>query len=74
MEYIKAHCRGFLFPHVFGKFVNGSINPVVFGFFDKASFSPPETWVLIAFLQEIICVIALVVGGFTPKQPMAVAS
>ncbi len=50
MEYIKAHCRGFLFPHVFGKFVNGSINPVVFGFFDKASFSPPETWVLIAFL------------------------
>jgi len=74
MEYIKAYCRGFLFPHVFGKFVNGSINPIVFGFFDKASFSPPKIWVLIAYLQEKICVIALVVGSFTPKQRMAMAA
>jgi putative oxidoreductase len=52
----------FLLPHAFAKFVNGSINPAVLGFFDKAGFNPPETWVLIAFLAEIICAIALIMG------------
>ena len=59
---LRLTVGGFLLPHALGKFVNGSINPAVLGFFEKAGFNPPETWVLIAFLAEIICGIALVMG------------
>ena len=59
---LRITSGAFLLPHALGKFVNGAINPAVLGFFGKAGFQPPETWVLIAFLAEVICSITLVMG------------
>jgi len=52
----------FLLPHAFGKFVGGSLNPPILGFFEKAGFYPAEYWVILAFLAEVICGIALILG------------
>ena len=59
---LRIIAGAFLFPHALGKFVNGAINPAVLGFFEKVGFNPPETWVFIAFIAEIICAISLVLG------------
>ena len=59
---LRITSGAFLLPHALGKFVDGAINPAVLGFFGKAGFQPPETWVMIAFFAEVICSITLVMG------------
>jgi putative oxidoreductase len=59
---LRITTGAFFIPHALSKFAGGTINPAVLGFFDKAGFQPSETWVMIAFLAELICGIALVLG------------
>lgn len=62
---LRITAGAFLLPHAFGKFIGGVLNPAVVGFFEKAGFQPPETWVLLAFLIEVSCGVALVLGLLT---------
>jgi putative oxidoreductase len=62
---LRITAGAFLLPHAFGKVVGGALNPAVVGFFEKAGFQPPETWVMVAFFVELICGVALVLGLLT---------
>lgn len=59
---LRLICGAFMFPHVASKFVAGALNPGVIGFFAKAGFAPPETWMILAALVETGTGIALVLG------------
>jgi len=59
---LRLIAGAFFIPHALSKVVNGALNPGIVGFFDKAGFHPPEFWVTLAFLAEMVCGIALILG------------
>ncbi|ASY37486.1 DoxX family protein [Taylorella equigenitalis] len=50
------------FPHALSKWVDGALNPGTLSFFAKAGFEPASTFVMIAFIAEMLAGIALVLG------------
>ncbi len=63
MVVIRVICGLFYFPHSISKMVGfaGSV-----GFFTKAGFYPPEAFVALSVVMELICAIGLTFGLF-PK-------
>lgn len=59
---LRIICGAFMFPHVAGKFVGGTLSAGTVTFFAKAGFHPAELWVWLAAFSETACGIALVLG------------
>src|SRR3954470_3375923 len=59
---LRIAAGAFLFPHIAGKFVNGAFNPATLGFFAKAGLTPPEFWLGLAALSELLVAVFLVLG------------
>src|ERR1700751_3223582 len=55
-------CGAFMFPHIAGKFAAGALSAATIGFFAKARFNPPETWVYVAAIAETLAGVMLVLG------------
>jgi putative oxidoreductase len=59
---LRIICGAFMFPHIAGKFAAGALSAATVGFFAKAGFNPPETWVYIAAIAETLAGVTLVLG------------
>jgi putative oxidoreductase len=59
---LRIAAGAFLFPHIMGKFVDGAFNPGTLGFFAKAGMTPPEFWLGLAALSELLVGVFLVLG------------
>jgi putative oxidoreductase len=59
---LRIAAGAFLFPHIAGKFLNGSFNPGTLGFFAKAGMTPPEFWLGLAAVSELLVAVFLVLG------------
>jgi putative oxidoreductase len=59
---LRIACGAFMFPHIAGKFANGTFNPGTLGFFAKAGMTPPEFWLGLAALSEFLVGVFLVLG------------
>ena len=59
---LRIAAGAFLFPHIAGKFVNGAFNPATLGFFAKAGMTPPELWLGLAAVSELLVAVFLVLG------------
>ena len=58
---LRLICALFFIPHVVGKFTE----PATLGFFTKAGFQPPATWMYIAGAIETVLTIALFFDIYT---------
>jgi putative oxidoreductase len=59
---LRIIAGAFMFPHIAGKFANGTFNPGTLGFFAKAGFTPAEFWLGLAATSELLVGIFLVLG------------
>jgi putative oxidoreductase len=59
---LRIICGAFMFPHVAGKFVDGTFSKGTLGFFAKAGLTPPEFWLSLAAASELLVGILLVLG------------
>lgn len=60
---VRIACGLFFLPHVAGKFESfGHLNPGVVMFFGSVGFSPPEAWVYLAAVSELVLAVALTLG------------
>jgi len=59
---LRIICGAFMFPHIAGKFAAGALSAATVGFFAKAGFNPPETWVYIAAVAEALAGVTLILG------------
>lgn len=59
---LRIACGAFMFPHIAGKFANGTFNPGTLGFFAKAGMTPPEFWLGLAAMSEFLVGVFLVLG------------
>jgi putative oxidoreductase len=59
---LRIICGAFMFPHIAGKFANGTFNPGTLGFFAKAGMTPPEFWLGLAAMSEFLVGVFLVLG------------
>jgi putative oxidoreductase len=59
---LRVAAGAFMFPHIAGKFANGAFNPGTLGFFAKAGLTPPEFWLGLAALSELLVGVFLVLG------------
>jgi putative oxidoreductase len=71
---LRIICGAFMFPHVAGKFAAGALSAGTLGFFAKAGFHPPESWVYLAASAELLSGIALVLGICTRYAALAAAA
>ncbi|MDI4657709.1 DoxX family protein [Xanthobacter autotrophicus] len=62
MVVIRLVCGLFYFPHSISKIIGfaGSV-----GFFTRAGFYPPEFFVVLSIVMELICAVGLTFGVFT---------
>ena len=60
---LRLICALFFFPHMYFKVVGNP--PPALGFFIKAGFKPPATWMYIAGAIETVLTIGLVLGIYT---------
>ncbi len=59
---LRIMCGAFFIPHIYGKHFEREFT---LGFFTKAGFKPPETWINIALVIEVALAIGLILGIFT---------
>ncbi|MDB5859985.1 MAG: hypothetical protein JWQ76_3674 [Ramlibacter sp.] len=59
---LRIIAGAFLFPHIAGKFVNGAFNPGTLAFFAKAGLTPPEFWLGLAAVSELLVAVFLILG------------
>lgn len=60
---VRIACGLFFLPHVAGKFESlGHLNPGVVKFFGAVGFSPPQAWVYLAAVSELVLAVALTLG------------
>jgi putative oxidoreductase len=71
---LRIICGAFMFPHIAGKFAAGALSAATVGFFAKAGFDPPETWVYIAAISEALAGVALVLGICTRFAALGAAA
>ena len=62
---LRITAGGFLLPHGLEKFTNWGVNPHAVEFFQIVGVTPPQLWVAIAGLAELIVGISLFLGLFT---------
>lgn len=71
---LRIICGAFMFPHVASKFAGVGLSAGIVGFFAKAGFNPPETWVYIAAASETLAGLALVLGICTRFAALGAAA
>jgi putative oxidoreductase len=59
---LRIACGAFMLPHISGKFADGTFNPGTLAFFTKAGMTPPEFWVGLGALSELLVGVFLVLG------------
>ena len=63
----------FMFPHAASKFTAGALTAGTVAFFAKAGLNPPEFWIYLAALVEVVAGVALVLGVCTRYAAVAAA-
>jgi len=71
---LRIICGAFMFPHIAGKFAAGALSAATVGFFAKAGFNPPETWVYIAAIAEALAGVTLILGICTRFAALGAAA
>jgi putative oxidoreductase len=59
---LRIMCGAFFIPHIYGKHFERAFT---MGFFTKAGFNPPERWINIALVIEVLLAIGLILGIYT---------
>jgi putative oxidoreductase len=59
---LRIICALFFIPHIYAKF----FVPAALGFFKAAGFKPPETWMYVSCVIEVVLTIGLLFGIYTP--------
>lgn len=59
---LRIICGAFFIPHIYAKF----FVPEALGFFRASGFRPPETWMYVACVIEIVVAAGLILGLYTP--------
>ena len=63
----------FMFPHAASKFTDGALTAGTVAFFAKAGLNPPEFWIYLAALVEVVAGVALILGVCTRYAAVAAA-
>ena len=71
---LRIICGAFMFPHMLGKFIGWTPDPVTVGFFAKAGFVPGDAWVWIAATSEGLAGAFLVLGLCTRFAALGAAA
>lgn len=65
INYVRIASGAFLIPHAMNLFADGGFAPGGVAFAARAGFHPPELWVLLAAISDVILGVALVLGFCT---------
>ena len=62
-----------MLPHAASKLAAGGLNPATVGFFAEAGFRPPELWVGLALVSEVVGGLCLLLGLATRWAALSVS-